>query len=302
MRQLGHLYSFFKKSVPNTKNASDLFKVRYFRPSLEDAIEEYSTFDNGKLKSGMKCNLFYLLKCNLFYLLKNASRILQGNFRLKELDDEADSMVKWDQVLELKKDFLFGEAVGAINIRRQTKLRKPDKLPDDGLLHQLLTYMQRRAAELFDSFQFWDYHQFRAARDIAVARLTLFNGSRRGTPCALTLEQFADAASGAWLPPSKRKVEMDFKVTYQPRKRGMLVAVLIPKQVVDWCKVLADQEVRTACKATSSKYLFSVTKKEDGSHVDGWTALKTVCRGKDRPNKTKALYCHKTKASGQHPV
>ncbi len=75
-------------------------------------------------------------------------------------------------------------------------------------------------------------------RNIILARLTMFNARRGGEPCRLTLSEWKDACTGAWI--DLKLIQNDDidkylidNLTYQSGKGRKLVPVLFPKDTIE---------------------------------------------------------------------
>ena len=90
--------------------------------ALRAAVGVYSS-PIGNTKPGLKQNLYYLLKRSA----KTIKAILMSNGK----DEESLEIERFTQVLELWEDFIFGDAQYEFNKRRQIKLRRPERLPDE---------------------------------------------------------------------------------------------------------------------------------------------------------------------------
>ena len=80
---------------------------------------------------------------------------------------------------------------------------------------------------LKDSYLKWDSHIFNWMRSLIVCRLTLFNARRGGEPSRLTMKEWEDAESAAWVDPGmvlqvddplEKALLNTFKLAYQSRK------------------------------------------------------------------------------------
>ena len=135
MRRLGNLYLTFLRQeniVSTYGNAQDMFLRRNFN-QMKNAIEDYSTTPEGKIKPG--------LKQNLLYLLKRSAKALKAILMADEKDNESNEIERFMQVLELWEDYIFGDAQYELNKRRQTNLRRPDKLPNEDDVQLVRNYL-----------------------------------------------------------------------------------------------------------------------------------------------------------------
>ena len=89
-----------------------------------------------------------------------------------------------------------------------------------------------------DNVTFFDVHQFVRLRNLIVSRLTLFNARRGGEPARMSMEDWANAESNAWIDPQlvenikdplEKALLEKYKLAYQCGKGSKrLVPVLIP--------------------------------------------------------------------------
>ena len=188
MRRLAHLYNEFKvlpDIVSVNENSMDLFnRVNYFH--LCDAISNYTTTKDNKVKSG--------LKVSLIYLIKTAALILKGTVLTQSLSQETSSEENTKKALDAAneidlflsvfnhmQDFVFGDAHYTLNKNRQVRLRKPCMLPMEEDVKTLKEFVVSRMKEIVAAkFEYFDYHRYVELRDAACTRLTLLNGRRGG--------------------------------------------------------------------------------------------------------------------------
>ena len=100
-------------------------------------------------------------------------------------------------------------------------------LPQEADVQKVRTYTVETVKGLLkDEYMQWSAHEYIKLRDLIVCRLTLFNARRGGEPSRLLLSEWVEANSGSWVG-TKR-----------------LVLVLIPKDMVDGIRKLADENLR----------------------------------------------------------
>lgn len=163
----------------------DLFnRVNYFH--LCEAISNYTTTKDNKVKSG--------LKVSLIYLIKTAALILKGTVLTQSLSQETSSEENTKKALNAAneidlflsvfnhmQDFVFGDAHYTLNKNRQVRLRKPCMLPKEEDVKTLKEFVVSRMKEIVAAkFEYFDYHRYVELRDAACTRLTLLNGRRGG--------------------------------------------------------------------------------------------------------------------------
>ena len=59
--------------------------------------------------------------------------------------------------------------------------------------------LQRMEQIMKDSYCMWDIHDYIELRNLVCARLTMFNARRGGEPARMTLQEWLDADSEAWI-------------------------------------------------------------------------------------------------------
>ncbi|KAJ8042915.1 hypothetical protein HOLleu_09799 [Holothuria leucospilota] len=179
MRRLALLYLRYKEhadvTAADTGTAMDMFR-RSSHKSLEHSINVISKYDDDTVKSG--------LKIALKFLIPNAASVLESNYLISGEDAKAEEVAKFITVFNMKKKSLFCDASYQIEKARQTKLRKPSRLPLETDLIKVRSYTRDTMSKLVnDKNLIWDSKNCRLLRDTAVARLTLFNARRGGEPC-----------------------------------------------------------------------------------------------------------------------
>jgi hypothetical protein len=291
MRRLGHVYSHFRHIAQqhndNTSAANfsvsvlDMFRRQYFS-ILEEACAAYTAADecsNGKDKYGLQLALYYLLVkaakiVKVFYLVKNDS------IKSTETSEFLD-------VLNFSKDTMIGGAIYNTNKNRNTKLRRVDNLPHSTDVSKLKAHMCSRMQQLLhDKFLLWSANEYVELRDLACARLTLFNARRGGEPARLLVSDWTDACSKIWfdknrvqaMPPEEKKLMDKSFVMYQTGKGvNHLVPVIVPEDTVQALKKLTDATLRSQCGVNPDNlYLFPSTVSSE-SNVSGWHALSRAC-------------------------
>ncbi|PIK44206.1 hypothetical protein BSL78_18948 [Apostichopus japonicus] len=137
-----------------------------------------------------------------------------------------------------------------------------------------------------DPFSLFDSHLYVELRDLLVCRLTLFNATRGGEPCRLSLCEWKDAEGSVWIDPGEvekvdnaldKSLAKDIKIAYQTGKGNKhLVPVLYP-DTVEPLKKIANEENRLAAGISQNNpYVFASTQ-NSLYHVSGWHAVHSVC-------------------------
>ena len=235
--------------------------------------------DDGSLKTGKKISLFYLLK--------KAAKILKGTYLVQDNESAARDVENFVQVLDFNSSIVFGDATYELNKSKNTKLRKPQRMPEEADIQKVrqhnIQVVQRLTS---DEYMVWDQHDFKALRDAVVCRLTLYNARRGGEPSRMTLQEWKDAAFNAWVQPDlyngiKNPIEKalaeNTKVAYQTGKgNNHLVPVLIPQDILKGMEKLADADTRRdAGVRANNPYMFPCTQDSE-SHVSRWHAINGI--------------------------
>ena len=281
MRRIANLYMHLLNQSNIThryKNALDMFSQQNFR-SLREAIDVYCTNVSGKMKPG--------LKQNLYYLLKRCAKALKALMMCDNKEEESDMVERFIQILELWEDFIFGDAQYELNKHRQINLRRPEMLPNEADIKLVQSYVLSRMKYIVeDSFEFWNSSRFVELRNCACTRLTLLNARRGGEPSRIMIDEWKDAMKDNWIDKQRLKKldEVDqlliksLKVTYLTGKgNNHLVPPLIPADTTAALAMLANEEIRKVSGIRAdNEYLFaSIRVSED--HVSGWHSLHNVC-------------------------
>lgn len=195
IRRLALLYLTYKAhpevNATDSGNAMDMFRRSSFK-SLEYSINDMSKYDYDTVKSGVKIALKFLIP--------NAARVLQSNYLISREDAKAEEVAKFITVFNMKRKSILYDAAYQIEKARQTKLRKPNRLPSENDLIEVRSYSRDAMSKLVNNKNLvFGSREFRLLRDTAVARLTLFNAVRCGEPCWLLLQEWEDADRGSWV-------------------------------------------------------------------------------------------------------
>ena len=288
MRRLGSLFFHFKDAgQKNELTVKDMLTRTNF-PALSTAIQQATTEESSGIKAG--------LKISLYYLLQKLAKFVKIKHLINEDDASAAEVEKFEQVLKLNYNFLFGDAIYNINKNRETKLRKPEQLPPDADITLMRQYtLARFDALLKDPYQHWSSSEFIQLRNLADSRLTLFNARRGGEPARLTMANWHDARQDAWVSRDRivnrsdedQRLFDNMKVMYQTGKGNHLVPFLVPADTAPALDKLCDPQIRLDCGILSSnEYLFPTVRSNE--HVFGLHAVNVVARNagvsKSRPD------------------
>jgi len=132
----------------------------------------------------------------------------------------------------------------------------------------------------------WSASRFAELRDLALCRLTLFNGRRGNEPARIQLSDWHDAENGVWinsghvqsLSPVEQQVFSESKLIYIAGKGLHLVPVIVPEDTVTALTLLADDSVRKECSIyRENSYLFPSTHFSE-DYAGGWHAVQRVCK------------------------
>jgi hypothetical protein len=291
MRRLGHVFYHFREiaqqddsmqfTAADRVDVLDMFRRQNFN-ILEQACSEYTTADTEdgiKDKSGLQLAVYYLMIkvakiVRVFHLVSN------DNARATETAEFLD-------VLHFSKDNMIGGAIYNTNKNRNTNLRRVQNLPQLEDVDKLKKHMCSKMKQMLDDeFLNWTKSEFVELRDMACARLTLYNARRGGEPARLRVSDWDDACNQIWfdknrieaMPPEEQEVFAKSFVMYQTGKgRNHLVPVIVPEDTVPALKKITDAGVRLQCGIdTVNSYLFPSTDSPE-SNVSGWHALNRVC-------------------------
>ena len=131
----------------------------------------------------------------------------------------------------------------------------------------------------------WSASRFAELRDLALCRLTLFNGRRGNEPARIQLTDWQDAQNGVWLNSShveslslvEQQLFANNKLIYIAGKGLHLVPVIVPEDTVNALTLLANTSIRTECSIyKENSYLFPSTRFSE-DHAGGWYAVQRVC-------------------------
>ena len=226
------------------------------------------------------------MKSVLYCGLMKFAKFTRGSFLVKNQDEKANEISKFDEVLELNQNFIFGDATYALNKNKQVKLRRPEQLPAEDDVAKLKRYTVERIEYLLeDPYKAWNGHDYAELRDLTVSRLTLFNARRGGEPARLSIGEWKDAENSFWLDKSRllnddpdKNMFQNMKVTFQTGKgNNHLVPVLIPQDLIKAMQMLTDIAIRESSSVLKDNtYVFPSTQNSE-CHVSGWHAVKRVC-------------------------
>jgi len=285
MRRLANLFCHFRKlsQDPQQVDVSDMFRRQNF-DILEKACMEYTTNHNADSDNRDKCGL----QLAVYYLLMKAAKILKVLYLIRNNDPKATETAEFIDVLNFSKDSLIGGALYNTSKNRQTKLRRVENLPRLADISKLRNHMCVRMNNMLtDKFLFWSNVEFVELRDIACARLTLFNARRGGEPARLQISHWIDGSNKVWfdhnristLSAEEQQLFANSVVMYQTGKGvNHLVPVLVPQDTVPALTKLADAAIRIQCGVNAANnYLFPSTGASEDGHVSGWHALNRLC-------------------------
>jgi len=112
----------------------DMIRRKYYQ-ALELAVQTATMAEKEEIKSGLKVSLYYLLNfsdnSSLYHLLKRLAKVVKSTLLVSGNDDDAAEVDNFVDALDRNKNYLFGDAVYKIRQNRETRLRKPEAMPDD---------------------------------------------------------------------------------------------------------------------------------------------------------------------------
>ncbi|XP_069105781.1 uncharacterized protein [Argopecten irradians] len=282
MRRFGTLFLEFKSIADTHKqdisSSADMLSRRHFK-YLQEAIENVTKCDEGKIKSG--------LKTGIGYLLKRAAKTLKGYCLLNHDDKSANEVDNFSTILSYFWPSMFGDAEYANVKARQLDLRRPKRLPEELQVQQLRSHVVNGISELLDPYKMLSKHDFKTLRDLLVCRLTLFNARRGGEPSRLLLKEWEDAEKEEWIPrtavesiadPLEKQLVGKFKIAYQCGKNiSQMVPLLIPNDCTNGLRVLADTDVRKSVGIDPKNHFLFPNMQSSSEHIKGWHAVQSVC-------------------------
>ena len=282
MRKLGSLLQLFNENqIPRIKykNGLDMLLRENF-DVLKMCIEARTLTDDLKVKAGLKHGLHYTIR-NAATIWKETFLVQRSVINSKEMDD-------FVTILDLFKEFVFGDASYHINRARQINLRKPEKLPIEGDVKLLrATILESIEKVTSDIYTLIDKHLYVELRNAICVRLKIYNGRRGGEPARLFIEEFQDAINDKWidkqrsqnLDPLDKALLDKINIGHQGRKgNNHLVSDFIPKDCIKGMHVLCDRQIRTDVGISkTNKYAFPSINMSD-KHVSGWHTLEAVCK------------------------
>lgn len=270
IRTLAKVYQEFrslKKSNLSTElDIQEMFQRENFE-ILSEAILHHTSTPDGKLKYG--------LKNNLYYMLQRASRILEGRaLTTVGADKMAKEMRHFQKVLKHNENLLFADSKYAINMARQERLRLPNRVPPDEAVGKLRNYAVTRIQAICElPREDLDKNLFIELRNLTCSRLTLFNARRGGEPARMKICHWTNR--GQWLQSRKTNCT-DMAITYAPGKGNHLVDTIVPRECMKALEALTDADIRKrATVAESNIYIFANTELSD-THCSGWNCTKYV--------------------------
>ncbi|XP_035827140.1 uncharacterized protein LOC101860428 isoform X2 [Aplysia californica] len=286
MRVLANLILIFRQECGDEKaSGHDILDYRWF-DFLENAIKKMCAKDCGQDKAG--------LKVRIGFVLKRAVKVMRGFFVMKgDTEKEAD-MSRFLSVLELNWDFIFFTSQVECEQRRGG-LRKPSAMPDEEDISKFRTFILDAMKNHLEQYELWDKHTFVKMRNLVVARLTMFNARRGGEPARLTLNEWKEALTGAWIDPNlvekiddpmeKHLIE-NLKLAYQSGKGSRkMVPVLITEDTLEPIAKLLSE--RSNCQVSKHNVFLFPNTGSSLDHASGYHCLKSVvdiCPSLNKPN------------------
>ncbi|KAJ8047900.1 hypothetical protein HOLleu_00011 [Holothuria leucospilota] len=287
MRRLGALVIQFKEEMKRSgKDEEEVSVIKMFERKNFQELEE--TIRYVTARDDTEESLKYGLKNELKFLMKKAAFILKADLLVKEKDQQAKEIEKFEVVFEMRKHTLFADAEYQMLKNRQVKTRKPQEQPIEQDVIKIKEFIQTKTSQMLNDNAEWTASEFSLLRDLIVCRLTLFNARRGGEPCRLTLQEWGEAAKGCWIDPEEQeKIEDPLekelvkrtKIAYQTGKgNNRLVSVLIPEDCLNAVMILANADIRAVAGIpTKNMYLFPYTQ-QSMDHPSGWYCVNRVAK------------------------
>ena len=280
MRMLARLLLCFREKQAGAA-LSDLFDRKNFS-DLEYSIEKVSSSETG---------LKYATKAKIHPLLMNAANTLKAIYRMEMDDEMASKMGFFLEVLNLRKNDIFGDAAYGIMKKRHEHLRMPEQLLSDDDYNTMKNCLTKKISHLTSKMTFdysgGDLTTFVALRDTLCARVTLFNARRGNEVSSLTIPQFENALQSRYtltdnedrlnMSKTEKEVMEGHMLTYMDGKGNKSVPVIFPNECIPGLKLLGDRERRknVGVSETNSFVFANTGKSED--HVTGWACTNKHC-------------------------
>lgn len=280
MRSLAILYLELKHQMELAEKPCLSSEELFSRRNFEELAAAISIVCAKEESTGIK----YGMKNNYLYVLTSSAQIIKATHLMKPgMEAEATEIGHFLDVLDLNKNYVFGDAKYHINNARQVKLRLPGRSPEQNDLAALQIYTLRRIDFLTNEFTHVGIHEYVELRNAICSRLTLFNARRGGEPSRLKIVQWTerrkwlDSKAITSLSECDKKLFSQMEVTYQTGKGNHLVPCIVPLDCVRGLEILLSAAVRReAGIINTNSYLFPNT---GGSnlHVMGWDCTKFMC-------------------------
>jgi len=171
-----------------------------------------------------------------------AAKIVRVHYLINDDTVAANTVAEFLEVLAYNKNSLVGGAIYANNKNRQTRLRRPQQMPQHEELRVLRMYTINRIKSILDDpFLQLTSTQFVELRDMTCCRLTLFNARTGGEPARLQLSDWTDARNKVWFDQSRieamsdteKEVFKDSIIIYHTGKGiDHLVPIIVPPDTV----------------------------------------------------------------------
>jgi len=94
------------------------------------------------------------------------------------------------RLIKFNDEDIFGDAMYAINLGRQEKLRMPEQKAQEIDVTMLSQYINQTISRVSSEYNFIGKHEYIELRDSICARLTLFNARRGGELSRLKLSNY----------------------------------------------------------------------------------------------------------------
>ena len=288
MRRLGHVFTHFRgvleqrnqATTSSTTAVPDMFKQEYL-DILEEACVNYTSSEDtdGNDKSG--------LQIAVYYLLTKAAKMMKVFYLVRRNKTQANETAEFLDVLRDSKDTFIGGAIYNTNKNRNTQLRRVDNLPQIEDVGKLRNYMTAKITEMTGSeYVYWTSSEFVELRDLACARITLFNARRGGEPARLKVSHWLDACNQVWfnknriaaMPEEEQEYFNNARIMYQTGKGvNHLVPVIVPEDTIPAITKLADPAFREQCGVSKDNSCLFPSTVSSESSVSGWHALSRAC-------------------------
>ena len=284
MRRLGHVFLRFQDLAQQSGTTSptgdpvsvlDMFRKQNFN-LLRQACSSYTASDMGKEKLG--------LALAVYYLLVKAARIVKVFHWVNDDTIKATEVSEFLDAWNRSKRSILGAAARGSGKNRSDH---PGNCPQLRDVVRIRNYTRLRIRKLLgDKYLIRCAAKFLELRDLACARVMLFNARHGCEPARLHISDWTDACNERLLDKelmrtiSKEEQELVRKsfVMYQTAVSHP-VPVLVPQDTAPVLEKLSNATVRRSCGISKNNVYLFPRACPSSTYANGWQALDRVsCR------------------------